>query len=83
MRRHHELKIAPQYFGHVCAGLKNFEIRKNDRDFRVGDTVRFYEWNQWEGYSGSATRTVTISYVLKDVPEYGLAPGFCIFGWNN
>lgn len=83
MPKHHDLKLAPQYYGFVCAGLKNFEIRKNDRDYRVGDTVTFYEWDPYNGYSGAKTRKVTICYVLKDVPEYGLADGYCIFGWND
>lgn len=81
--KHHNLKIEPKYFGKVCAGTKNFELRKNDRDYQVGDKVRFYEFsNEW-GYSGAISRTVTICYVLKDVPEYGLAEGYCIFGWND
>lgn len=83
MKKHHDLKIAPEYFGKVCAGIKNFEIRRNDRDYQVGDTVRFFEWNKENGYSGARSRIVTICYVLKDVPEYGLADGFCIFGWND
>lgn len=35
----HELKIAPEYFKDVRTGLKKFEIRKNDRDFKVGDRL--------------------------------------------
>lgn len=29
----HELKIAPRWFNDVQSGRKNFEIRRNDRDF--------------------------------------------------
>lgn len=40
----HWLKIQPQYFNEVISGKKNFEIRKNDRDFRVGDTLLLKEF---------------------------------------
>ncbi|GGD05615.1 DUF3850 domain-containing protein [Enterococcus wangshanyuanii] len=35
----HELKIDREYFMAVLEDLKKFEIRYNDRDFKVGDIV--------------------------------------------
>lgn len=35
----HELKLDIKYFDDVKSGKKNFEIRKNDRYFQVGDTL--------------------------------------------
>lgn len=35
----HELKLDVKYFGEVKNGNKCFEIRKNDRDFQVGDVL--------------------------------------------
>ncbi|MFK4941218.1 DUF3850 domain-containing protein [Lactococcus petauri] len=35
----HELKLDVKYFNEVKNGTKNFEIRKNDRDFKVGDIL--------------------------------------------
>jgi len=37
----HELKIQQCYLIHILEGKKTFEIRKNDRDFQIGDTIRF------------------------------------------
>ena len=34
-----ELKILPEYFEAVKSGKKTFELRKNDRDFCVGDIL--------------------------------------------
>ncbi|BDU37170.1 DUF3850 domain-containing protein [Vibrio nigripulchritudo] len=36
---HHEIKIESPFFHAVLSGDKTFEIRKNDRDYKVGDTL--------------------------------------------
>lgn len=75
----HEIKILPEYFEPVFRSVKRFELRKNDRDYQVGDRVTLKEWDG-KNYTGNAV-TVSIKYVLKDCPEYGLADGYCIFSW--
>ena len=35
----HELKILPEFFEAVTSRRKQFEIRKNDRDYKVGDQL--------------------------------------------
>jgi len=40
----HELKCHPEYFDKVWSGEKTFEFRKDDRDFRVFDTLWLREW---------------------------------------
>lgn len=37
----HELKLLEQYAKAKKDGIKPFEIRKNDRDFQVGDLVKY------------------------------------------
>ena len=44
MAKIHYLKIEPQYYKEVFLGHKTFEIRKNDRDFKVGDDVILQEY---------------------------------------
>ena len=77
----HAIKILPLYYKAVIAGMKNFEIRINDRNYQVGDTVRMEEYDG-EEYTGRYC-TVVITYVLKDATEYGLKPGYCILGWRS
>ncbi|WP_438758849.1 DUF3850 domain-containing protein [Enterococcus sp. AZ126] len=36
--------MAPEYFKAVIQGLKNFEIRRNDRNFKVDDIVNLREF---------------------------------------
>ena len=37
----HHLKIKQAYLYHILEGRKTFEVRKNDRDFQVGDIITF------------------------------------------
>lgn len=76
----HELKVWPEYFEPVAEGWKRFEIQKDDRGFKVGDAVVLREWSPESGYSGQHL-DIVIRYVMRDAPEFGLAPGYCIFGW--
>lgn len=75
----HDLKILPQYFELVNLGVKNFEIRKDDRDFKANDTFVLREWDG-EKYTGRCF-IQSIRYVLRNCPEYGLKEGYCIFCW--
>jgi hypothetical protein len=38
--KEHELKTDPQVFDDVVGGRKTFEIRKDDRGFEVGDSLK-------------------------------------------
>lgn len=80
--RTHVLKIREPYFSDILNGLKTFEIRKNDRNYKVGDrlTLQLYP------YSNDITKekelSVEITYILKDIPEYGLDKDYCILGFK-
>lgn len=77
----HRLKLIQPFYDEVKNRNKNFEIRNNDRDFKVGDTVVLSEWDKVNNCYAGPSLTRKIKYILKDCPEYGLAIGYCIFGW--
>lgn len=74
----HKLKLNSCYYDDSASGIKTFEIRKNDRDFKVGDILELREWI-WSGFDGKGTYTgnvhwKVITYILDD-EEY-LYEGF-------
>ena len=73
----HELKIWPNYFADVARETKNFEFRRNDRGFSVGDTLLFREWDpETREYTGRQLWR-RVRYIQEKVD--GLDPtGYCI-----
>lgn len=67
----HELKILPKYAAAQMGGLKPWELRKNDRDFKVGDIIKFTIIGR------DVTYSKVIKYIFKG-GEYGLEEGYCI-----
>lgn len=79
----HTLKIKKVYGDAILEGLKTFELRKNDRDYKVGDLIQFVT-----GVGGGLyfPELYEITYILKDCPEYGLDKDYCILAikvWHN
>lgn len=46
--RQHYLKCHPQFMPRIASGQKPFEIRKNDRDYQVGDRLTLREYTPGE-----------------------------------
>lgn len=80
----HDLKCHSEFWKAVKHGSKNFEVRKDDRDFIAGDTLLLREYFPAEAdlpfgasYSGDYGY-FRVQYILRD-PNY-CKPGFCIMG---
>lgn len=83
--RTHELKTWPEFFEAVVDGRKTFEVRKNDRDFRVGEALVLREWDPAvatdageEGYTGRSLRC-GIAYVMAG-GRFGVGARYCVLG---
>ncbi len=77
----HKLKLNAAYYDDSASGIKTFEIRKNDRDFKVGDILelREYVWSGLDGkgaYTGSVHWKI-ITYILDD-KEYLYEDYICL-----
>ena len=76
----HAIKIKEVYFKAVLSGEKTFEIRKNDRDYQVGDIIHFVPVDDECGMIiPHDPNAYKITYVFHG-GEYGLEEGFCVFG---
>lgn len=75
-RQHHYLKIKPKYYRAVESGIKSFEIRFNDRDFKVGDVLHLQEYCGGE-YTGRIL-VRKVCYMIDDT-EY-CKDGFVVLG---
>lgn len=76
----HALKTEPQFFEAVINGSKTFEVRKNDRDFHVGDYLALNELDDTcEGYTGRSVLLKT-TYILYD--ERFCKPEYVIIGFE-
>ena len=75
----HCLKIMPKYYDSLKHGYKPFEIRKNDRDFKVGDVLTLQEYDiETKEYTESDELYFDITYILDD-SEY-LQDGYVCLG---
>ena len=78
-------KVLPEYYKGIRTHTKMFEIRKDEDNIKPGDILVLREWDG-ENYTGGMTRR-EVTAVLRDCPEYGLMPGYCILslqvpGWD-
>ena len=80
----HNLKTWPEYFEALKTGLKDFEVRYNDRQFSIGDTVICQEYNpEAKEYTGEELRfTIKYKCCWSDDVIMGTAlkVGYCILG---
>ena len=66
----HKLKLNAAYYDDSASGIKTFEIRNNDRNFKVGDILelREYAWSVFDGkgaYTGDVHWKI-ITYIMDD-----------------
>jgi hypothetical protein len=68
----HDLKTAEPFWTDVLTNRKHFEVRVNDRDYRVGDRLRLTSLE-------SGKVCVRLVTYIVDGPPF-LPPGLCVMG---
>ncbi|QJD54544.1 hypothetical protein [Sphingomonas phage Kharn] len=76
----HELKCHPHFFAAIAAGKKTFEIRRNDRDYRVGDMLNLREYDPTFGNTGRTLAGLEVVYIMLAEDFPAILPGFVIMG---
>ena len=77
----HDLKTLPEYFAAVESGVKNFEVRRNDRNYQVGDKLELYN-SVSENFYGAEFVERWVTYVLPG-GQFGIEPGFVVMGLSE
>lgn len=75
-RQHHYLKTETEFYQAVENGEKNFEVRFNDRNYKVGDMVYLQEVVNGTP-TGRELPSREITYVLY-AGKYGLLDNWCV-----
>jgi len=73
----HELKTWPEHFNPVLKGAKTFEIRKDDRNFQVGDRLLLREWDPLPKQHTGRNLTAEITHKLPG-GQFGIVTGWCV-----
>ncbi|EBS1369962.1 DUF3850 domain-containing protein [Salmonella enterica subsp. enterica serovar Braenderup] len=72
----HNLKIYPEYFAAVVAGVKRAELRFNDRNYQIGDVLNLCEW------ADNAFTGAFVSVVVTHVCELPSVPGYALLSFE-
>lgn len=85
--RVHNLKVWPEFFDEIMAGNKTFEIRYNDRDYRVGDLLVLREFQPYahepvEHPDGYFTG-LQVARVVRYMTDFEQRPGYVVMGFRH
>lgn len=74
----HELKLQQPFFDDVYYNRKDFEVRKNDRDFKIGDRLKLIEYPS----DNPKYVLMDIKYILEG-GQHGIESGYVVLGLKD
>ena len=77
----HRIKLDVAYYDEVIGGRKTFEVRKNDRDYQVGDLIQFIPADHGITLPdhGGEKPIFIITYILSSSDFVGITPDYVVF----
>ncbi|MFC0182541.1 protein of unknown function [Pseudarcicella hirudinis] len=75
----HEIKCEREYFSQTWLRKKPFEVRKDDRNFSVGDELMLREWIAHKQEYTHRVMFAKISYKLEG-GQFGIGKDYCVLG---
>lgn len=77
----HDLKTWPEFFSAVESGAKTFEIRLNDRDYKIGDVLKLREWDRSTGEHTGKVVFRRVTYITTN--STFVPAGYCCMGLSK
>ncbi len=74
----HDLKTYTKYFNQLQQGEKTFELRKDDRDYKVDDIITLSDYCPLKDEYLGRCLSYRIIGILSNCEEFGLMKGYCI-----
>jgi hypothetical protein len=72
----HALKTLPEFFIEVGV-TKFFEVRKDDRNYQVGDILWLQEWTYEDSFTGESKR-FKVTFLSGSRQDSGIKEGYCV-----
>lgn len=85
----HKVKSWPDLFASLISGDRQFDLRRNDRGYKVGDLIVFQEYDDRKRVFTGMELSRRITYVMDGVgvgsiePLRGLQHGFVILSLGS
>lgn len=80
----HDLKTVNPFFQEVWDWQKEFEVRKNDRNFQIEDELYLHEYcPATKQYSGRQIYAVVVYILTAEQFPAGLQPGYVVLGLGD
>jgi hypothetical protein len=81
MNKTHDLKIWPRFFEDVVSGKKRYEVRVDDRWFRLGDLLNLREYDPKKSdYTGRTVSVIVTHITYGNEPPHLVPADVVVMG---
>ena len=84
----HQVKSWSHLYDAIVSGVKPYDLRKNDRDYRIGDTLRLSRYDNIGGRFTGEYCDRKVSYITNNITPYAVSSAvlpneYCILGFEK